>query len=243
MVDLSQKNTPKLSNLKTNEVHIWQLDLRGLPEKWDESILSDYESERINRLRLPQHRVRALAMKVQLRQLLAQYLLVSPSDLLFKKTEFGKPRLVKSTLSFNVSHSGDTGLVAVSLCEEIGVDIENWRAIDNREAIVQRHFSEKEKIQWLDVIEEDKEVIFFKIWTCKEAFIKATGRGLGLGLSLCSFDILHSHNLLSCPAEFGDASEWSCVSIPVQNRTSASLMIHAENCHTVFNKFLPEIFH
>jgi 4'-phosphopantetheinyl transferase len=243
MVSFTSKTPVKYDVLSVGDVHIWQLDLEVAFSKLEESILSVDESKKINRLRDPKHRVRAMAMKIQLRQLLSKYLLVEPSEIEFGLEEFNKPFILNSPLSFNISHSNDNALVAISSCKQMGVDVENWRIVDNLEGLVSRHFSVDEANLW-NAIEDDKKVTtFFDIWTCKEAFIKATGRGLGMGLVNCSFSLLKPNKLLSCPEEYGDASEWTCISLPVWKDASASLLMRTDKCNVNMYKFKPKSPH
>lgn len=89
---------------------------------------------------------------------------------------------------FNVSHSGHWVVVAVSDAE-VGVDVERMRKVP--EGVAYRFFSEPEK-QMLDNAENEfeKAHIFFTLWTLKESFLKAIGKGLSKSLN--SFSILRS---------------------------------------------------
>ncbi|PHS69851.1 MAG: 4-phosphopantetheinyl transferase [Cycloclasticus sp.] len=226
MLRFTPKIPLKYDAMAVGEVHVWKLDLDVLFSKSDMSKVSIKECKKINRLHDSKHQVRALAMKVQLRELLSRYLSIKPSEIEFGLAEFGKPYLKNSPLSFNVSHSGDRALVAISLCEKMGVDIENWRVIDNLQGLVERNFSVEEKNQWLDIDDNKRMPIFFDIWVCKEAFIKATGRGLGMGVTNCAFDLLKPNKLLNCPPEYGPSSDWVCVYLPVWEKASAALIMN-----------------
>jgi 4'-phosphopantetheinyl transferase len=234
MSRVTPKTIKQIPELKTNDVHVWQIDLSGEYKKCGsyKEILSADEVQKVERFKSIQLRTRALAMRVQLRQLLSVYLKIDPALLEFKITEFGKPYIVDATLSFNVSHSNDSALVAISLGNKLGVDIEHWRYLDNLEGLVERNFSESEKAQWKDVADTQREAIFFDIWTCKEAFIKATGRGLGIGVARCEFNLHAPYALKQCPNEYGDASEWVCVPLRIKDRVSASIITRADACKT-----------
>ena len=213
-------------NLNCNEVHIWRFDLNKETAYFSKysTVLSSMEREAIDRLMQPLHRQRAMAARIQLRLLLASYLNVKAEHISFSKGEFGKPYIEASTYYFNFSHSQNTALLALSKSPNVGIDIECWRSLDNKEGIVQRHYSALEKQQWETIQEADKERVFFDNWTCKEAFIKATGRGLGMGLSSCSFDLLGEGGLVECTSEYGSSDRWLTRKIELDAAMSATVI-------------------
>lgn len=103
---------------------------------------------------------------------------VGPGD--FALGEYGKPYLKKGKLHFNLSHSGDWVLCALSDCE-VGCDVEKRRPFDSR---VLRRFAPEEQEDILSRKDEnERENRFFRYWTLKESFLKATGQGLHLPLN------------------------------------------------------------
>lgn len=237
----SAKTYVQIPRLQNNEVHIWKVSLQSNVTPEESLIISDEEMKKVGRLRTTEQKNQALTMRVRLRQLLAQYLMLTPNDIEFCSGEFGKPYVNNSSVFFNLSHSGNTALVAISLCEDLGVDIERWRYIDNVDGMVKRNFSDTEKQQWLKVDKEQQEELFFNLWACKESFIKATGRGLGMGVSRCGFSTDSPHTLQKCPKEYGRADEWSCVSLDIADKVSASVMIRRQRCEATVYTFDPEI--
>ncbi|PCI22740.1 MAG: 4-phosphopantetheinyl transferase [Piscirickettsiaceae bacterium] len=215
--------------IKPQDAHIWQLDLNWSADSHT-TLLSDAELKKINAFIKPEHRQRALSMRIQLRLLLSCYLRQAAETICFETGRFGKPQLVNGAVSFNVSHSHSLGVVAIGDNNNIGVDIEQWRTVENREGIVRRHFSAIEKKAWNNLDDCDKEAFFFSIWTCKEAFIKATGRGLGMGLSNSSFNIASSPKLLDCPLEYGQPSGWTCVALDLAKGVSGTMMVKSRQC-------------
>lgn len=236
---ITHKRADKTPELSDNEAHVWLVDLSGDSMQWAQhkELLSIKERQKVGRLINPHHQARALAMRIQLRQILAMYLTIDPRLIDFQTAEFGKPYIDNSRVNFNVSHSGDLALVAISLCSHVGVDIEHWRPVDNIEGLVKRHFSEQEQQQWKDSSAALREEVFFNTWTCKESFIKATGRGLGLGLSRCSFDLFDSHKLVACPSDFGHMNDWSCRLLKITENVSASVILQSPICLPTIFKF------
>lgn len=240
MVSFTPKTAQQIPYLKMGDVHVWKISLEGAVEPNEFTSLSDDEILKIDRLRSQRHRAYAVSMKEQLRALLSCYMGLLPSDIRFQQAAFGKPYIIDSPISFNVSHSGSMALVAITLEKELGVDIENWRHLDNLEGMVCRNFSKAEQAQWLNIADDERMSTFFNIWTCKEAFIKATGRGLGLGVSRCGFSLSQPNQLLECPDEYGDVSRWTCVSIDVGDQTSASLIVKSNRCQPIIYTFDPD---
>jgi len=225
-----------------NQVHLWQIELKPLAEEKTlaRSLLSEDEWLKVNRLRRPEHRQRALSMRIQLRLLLASYLQQEPYSIEFTRDRYGKPQLKNTPLFFNISHSQDAALVAISLHDGLGVDIEHWRPVEQMAGIVKRHFSLAEKEHWKTLAADQHEAVFFHIWTCKEAFIKATGRGLGMGLSRCGFNLSDAYQLEDCPAEYGLPAMWSCLPLALGERVSAAVIVRTETCQVLSYRFEPQ---
>lgn len=130
------------------------------------------------------------AQRTLLGDILARYAIcirtgVQNKDLLFDTNEFGKPILISPNgIHFNISHSGDY-VVCVTDEKAVGIDIEVIKPIDFN--IAERFFSEDE---YLSLINQPKELqtrYFYMIWTLKESYIKAEGKGLNIPLD--SFEI------------------------------------------------------
>lgn len=114
-----------------------------------------------------------------------------PDELIsFEKGEHGKPYLNNHPLQFNFSHSGDYFLMGVTKDRPIGVDIERLR--DNKDflAIAERFFAKSEYDALAALPVEQQQDAFYRCWVLKEAYIKATGFGLSLGLANFEVDFL-----------------------------------------------------
>jgi len=153
------------------DVHIWQINLDTIAPPFE--ILSIDERSRADRFKFEQHRQRFIAGRGFLRSLLARYLNTDPSTLEFHYGSYGKPFLKDSLIQFNLAHSQHLALYAVTRDRAVGIDVEQVRAVEQLAALVQRFFlpAEARTIQ----AQPD---LFFQYWTCKEAFLKATGTGL-----------------------------------------------------------------
>ena len=168
--------------LKNGQVHVWRVHL-DLPTKQIECLresLSSDEIARAEKFRFPRHRRRFIAARATLRQLLGNYLQVSPSKVVFDYGDRGKPFLAgslrDSRLQFNVSHSQEYALLGFTLNRLIGVDIEHLRPMPDAEQIARRFFTATELGLIQNATAKNKR--FFQLWTAKEAYLKAIGTGL-----------------------------------------------------------------
>jgi len=117
-----------------------------------------------------------------MRMLLGRYLHVEPADLEFVYGPHGKPFLsgafADSRLNFNLAHSENLALLAVTRAGMIGVDIERIRPMDDAGQLVGRFFSARESSTFQKLPREQKNIAFFNLWTRKEAWLKAIGEGI-----------------------------------------------------------------
>jgi 4'-phosphopantetheinyl transferase len=115
-----------------------------------------------------------------LRAVLGGYLGVPPAEVTFVYGAHGKPALDgrHAALGFNVSHSGELAVVAAGWNRAVGVDVEAWRALPDLAALAARVFAPAERAVLDALAAVDRPAAFFRCWTRKEAFIKATGQGL-----------------------------------------------------------------
>lgn len=172
---------PAKLSLNQCDVHIWQAQL-GLPIEQIENfrkILSSDEIIRADRFKFDHHRNRFIVGRGILRSLLAQYLNLEPQQLEFGYGSHGKPFLKDAEyLQFNLAHSQDLALYGVTHDRAIGIDVEQIRQVNDLEALTRRFFSQSEHESICQTDLENRSRKFFRYWTCKEAFLKATGRGI-----------------------------------------------------------------
>lgn len=167
--------------LEPNQIDIWRVWL-DQEESWMWEVLSADEQARAKRFKFPRHRRRNIVARASLRHLLGNYLNIDPLDITLPITKHGKPFTQQlygtHELMFNVTHSHECALIAVTLDRLIGVDIEHYRRVSDVRNIAKQFFAAGENAKLLTVAEEDIQTAFLKCWTRKEAFIKAIGEGL-----------------------------------------------------------------
>ena len=121
------------------------------------------------------------------REWLARYLDVDTPNVQIDLEPNGKPRLRGGKLHFNVSHSGDAMLLAVSRDQDIGIDLEFSRKPRQVVELAQRWFDSAEAAALQALPEVSRQNAFLRLWTCKEAALKADGGGISSGLHRVTF--------------------------------------------------------
>ena len=181
------------TELGTDEVHVWriQLDQSVSQIRTLLSTLATEERERAGRYRFQQDRKKFIVARGLLRRILGSYLDMEPGQLSFCYNAYGKPALVQASgldfLHFNLSHSHNLGLVAVTRGKEVGIDLEYIRPNFANEQIAEHFFSGQEVATLRSLPKKLQERAFFTCWTRKEAYVKGTGQGLSLPLD--QFDV------------------------------------------------------
>ena len=171
--------------LASDEVHSWCVTLDVAPDTSADLdlTLSHDERNRSARLRFARDRRRFVAARGVLRNLLGRYLGTRPGQIRFAYNAFGKPELspeLGSRLRFNLSHSADLALIAITTEADIGVDLEYIRPQTDHVEIARRFFSAAEVDQLNGLPSPLHPRAFFSGWTKKEAYVKACGEGLAI---------------------------------------------------------------
>jgi 4'-phosphopantetheinyl transferase len=174
----------QVSQLGPTHIVVAALDIRRfdpLPARVLET-LSESEHATAGRFRFAADRQRFVLARSMVRHLVGAAAGTAPAEVRLVSTAYGKPCLADpdASVHFNVSHSGDLVLVALAH-EPVGVDIEQHRSGMELPAIAASCFSPAERSD-IFVTPEDAHMKFFRYWACKEAWIKADGRGLSLPL-------------------------------------------------------------
>jgi len=215
-------NGPQCQLTGKDSAHVWlaSLDLAADRIAALRENLSPDEQSRCSRFVIQKVRDRFIAARGQLREILASYLSWAPAEIAFRYGQHGKPLLNHSpqpSLQFNLSHSGEYALVAVTMHGAIGIDIEQLRSGRPLLKLAERFFSPRESAELRSLPEQLQEDAFYACWTRKEAYLKAIGTGLATPLN--AFDVtllpgvppaLAAHRLT--PDETG---HWQLVDIAV----------------------------
>ncbi len=180
------KDSYPIELLSQNEVHVWHadLDVDSQQETNFLRILAQEERRRASRYLLAKDRRYFVAARGILRCLLAHYLKTTPDEIVFSYGPAGKPAIEKPTtqLTFNLSHSHSAALYAISWKRALGIDLESLGIDFSVNAISDLIFSDYEQAILETYPKNDQMVAFLRGWTRKEAYVKASGKGLSFPL-------------------------------------------------------------
>jgi 4'-phosphopantetheinyl transferase len=152
-------------------------------------------------------------------QVLAAYLGVQTAQVILAEDGHGRPRLagpLEGALHFNWTHSGDRALVAVARHVQPGIDLERIRPRPRALEIARRYFSAAETRLLESTEASARELVFLRLWTGKEALLKALGRGLAFGLHRLTL-ALDGDSLRLEAFEEEDPAHWQ-LHVPVIDR-------------------------
>ena len=201
------KDIPEISWEKKFEyqlnksIHLWKVDVDNDPKIISELKKNlDYdELKRSERFAFEKDRNQFITAHGMLRNILSRYMDFSPSQIQFKRTSNGKPYVHFPTtfIKFNISHSENLILIALA-DHEIGIDLEKVKDSFEYNELSKTYFSHHEQKEITSSPLPKK--TFYKLWTRKEAVLKASG--IGITDELKNIEICFSENNASLSNDF-----------------------------------------
>lgn len=217
----SWNSPPQNLTLDINEIHVWRVSLTQTESGLQTlaQTLSTDEQTKAEHFHFPKGRSQFIVSRGALRAILSRYLHINPSLLRFEYNPYGKPSLIIAqsgdTLRFNLSHSHELGLIAITKNRDIGVDIERINPKFPCLEIAEKFFSPLENTVLRSLSAHLQNQAFFTCWTRKEAYIKAVGKGLSIPLD--QFDVTLAPGepaaLLNIEQNPEEASRWSLIEL------------------------------
>lgn len=173
--------------LEAGEVHLWKIAIPGIWSGSDApAFLNPAEQNRFRRYLRVEDARRFASRRIALRCILGRYLECAPTEIVFAAQDAtGKPMLdhpYRNRFVFNASSSSDIALIAVAHDGTLGIDVEAMRPFDDMDQIAKRFFTRHEIACWCAFPLEQRCNAFYRLWTAKEALLKAVGTGLPGGL-------------------------------------------------------------
>ena len=216
------------SVIPPGEVHLWWARVSEAEPHLDllRRTLNSEELERAARFRVEGAARRFVVARAVLRSLLGLATEVDPAEVVFAYGEHGKPRLAAGGPSFNASDSGD--FVAVGLASaELGVDVEVVRPLARRERLALRICTERELEAFETIPEAERDAAFLRLWTCKEAALKAVGIGLSGGVRSIEID-LRSDGPPRLRRLRGEVDGWTLVPATLSPEVVCSVVVRGD---------------
>ncbi|MBS1808490.1 MAG: 4'-phosphopantetheinyl transferase superfamily protein [Acidobacteria bacterium] len=182
--------SPDELRLAPNEIHLWCADLAAhtFPLESLQALLSEDELSRARKFHFLKDQTQFTVARGLLRRLLGRYLQADPASLRFGYGAQGKPWVMNEhgsahSLRFNLAHSAELILYAVSWEQELGIDVEQICTETSDEAIAEHFFSPAEVAALRSLPLAQQPQAFFNCWTRKEAYLKARSEGLSFPLN------------------------------------------------------------
>jgi 4'-phosphopantetheinyl transferase len=184
-----------MRELGPSQIHLWQYPIGDPPSAQHlahaRTLLSDAEERRCAAFRLEKHRAAYALSHAMLRLVLSEYAPVRPEQWQFLTGEKGKPEIAGPALDiplwFNLSHTDGFAVCVAGRVRDLGVDVENMNRTASCDDLAKRFFASSEYEYLRNLPASLQRKAFFRIWTLKEAYIKAEGKGLSIPLDSFHF--------------------------------------------------------
>jgi 4'-phosphopantetheinyl transferase len=238
-------SVPHSQPLTDPDLHIWRASLSGSLDElsYFDSILSPDEKARADRFYFERDRNRYIFGRGILRTLLGGYLQGQASKITFVYGPHGKPAIesgrLNKTLQFNLAHSNDWAVYAFGWDMPLGIDLEHVRPMPDVDDLAKRFFSPSESTLIHSLFDDQKWETFFTIWTCKEAFLKASGSGLTLPLD--QFEVSPKANggmkLTSISGNLKSAARWRLETFKPLADYQSAIAVENHSGKIIFHQF------
>jgi 4'-phosphopantetheinyl transferase len=224
------------------DVALWRVELDARLPAALESVLSRDEWMRTSRFRSSRHRQHFLLRRAALRSILGQILACAPAAVPLASTDAGKPFVRgKPALRFSVTDSDSLALIAIAHGHEVGVDLERLHPSHGAEEVA-RHFFTRAEVAALERLPDDERWrACLHCWTRKEAYVKARGNGLSLGLD--GFEVpvvpcrtpVRIHHRNDTPADL----PWWLSDVQIAADYAAALVVGGAQARVTIHDWLP----
>jgi 4'-phosphopantetheinyl transferase len=219
--------------LGEDEAHVWRasLDQEAKVIANLAALLSRDEYQRAMRYHRATDRDRFIVGRGVLKRIISTYLALSPGELRFTYNEYGKPAVSEDqndrAINFNLSHSGELALYAITKRRGVGIDIEYIRE-DFATLEIAEHFFSKDEVRSLKAAPIDQRTkAFFNCWSRKESYIKAIG--MGVSFPLDGFTVSLAPNeapaLLNVGSDESEPSRWRMHELKAGEGYAASIIV------------------
>ncbi len=235
----------KQYKIDENQVHIWYINIEDYLDRIADfySLLNENERLRAKRFKFKKDHDCFVVSHSVLRILIGKYLNCLPKIICFNANEYGKPFVLfnqkPTPLEFNLSHSHERALIAITEHHAIGADIERMNHRLAGDEIVERFFSEHERLEYQILSEDQRAQGFYNAWTRKEAFIKAIGKGIFYELNKFSVRLTSEKpaKIISIENNMAEADQWQLHGFMPEEKYCAAVTWCGQNKELCFFKY------
>lgn len=202
-------------------IDLWRVDLAVTED--DRTLLSEDERKRAERIIIPDKRDQFVAARAALRHTVARYIDREPEAVEFAYAEHGKPAIEGVDLSFNLSHSATVALIGITRGASLGVDVERAEGDRDLASMAKHFFADAEYAAWLAMPVVDQPLAFLRLWTLKEAYLKAWGTGLSFSSRRFSLMLDGDPRLSATEMPGDDPGLWRFAQLPIGGPYAAAV--------------------
>jgi 4'-phosphopantetheinyl transferase len=219
--------------LTRDKIAVWWMPTANVRaahlHKWLEN-LDEGEQERAARFHIEIDRRDFIAAHALLRFMLSSFVNCSPHELRFTHDAAGKPKIDprggRGELSFNLSHTNGLVAAAVAAHGMVGIDVERIDSAKADLTVADRYFAPAEVSMLRALRREEQIAYFFRLWTLKEAYIKAVGAGLDMKLDGLAFVFGAQQDSIEFdPGATGHARDWQFATLPTTGQHVLSVAV------------------
>ncbi len=218
-----------LYNVLNQETHCWVLLTRDISLSHCSSLLhllSFDEQKKYSLYMDITRRYQYALTHIMKRLILSSYIAIKPENWCFSIGKYGKPEISNESLPlrlvFNISHTQGCSVIVVGTSSMLGVDIESYtRRIPL--AVVPYWFTSDEILTINESQKHNNPMIFWRLWTLKESFLKAQGIGIHQTMNGYHFQLINNRWMLYDSAEKAYAIDWNFTNTTVEDKYSISI--------------------
>ena len=200
-------------NLTTEKVYVFLINLDFFDFTDFIGLLSNNEVKRADKMKTKKKKRQYIITRGMIKKLLSIIINKDPHKIEFSYNHHGKPFINEKyhgySVEFNTSHSGVYGLIAITLDNKVGVDIQKIKPEIDFRALSNRFFSNNERNELLKLEKHEQQEAFYLGWVRKESFIKATGMGVAYGLDRFSVSLNKEDNSNVVISDY-ENKKWHC---------------------------------
>jgi 4'-phosphopantetheinyl transferase len=245
-ISVESKSGVLPANVGPDEICLWYASLEQLGRDWIkiEKLLSFDEREKSERFIFEKDKKRYVLRHGVLRMILGSCLALQPAHVPLSYEHHGKPVLVGTDLSFNMSESAGYAVYAVTRRRRIGVDIEQIRAFPEMDSIARSLFCKSEYEFLCGRPESQKQRMFFELWARKEAVLKAIGKGLTIPLDTLNVLVNSDESVRQVRLDgvWGEERQWTLYDLGQDSGFAIAVAVECPYALPLHTHFFPSIW-